>query len=468
MVAAAIRGLTVLLVLVLTWLPAGCQASGSRQPPAAVVAPSRPTGRLQEVAPPATVLELQERLAQHQPRVTILSPPTDSLLPPGPWELVIALEDWPQVQMGTGDWGPHLVVQLDREAPLRLVATEGSPLHIPMAALSPGSHRLTAYAARPWGEAVKDPGASAQIRLHRVAVEPLGLPESGSPQLIPVSTTRASEGQPALIDWLLLEAPLQHLREGDESWRLRITVNGDSFLVDQNLPLWLKGLRSGSNAVVLELLDRLGAPLNPPFNSIVQELVLDPGPPMGWQRSGLSEDELNEWLRLNQPTPPPAAPTAPPVPAPPLTNEPASPDRIDTPVPTDPAPLQEPSDPVDTPRAASVPQESAPRLERSPMEPPAAGPPSVSAPPQATAAPSGIEPNERREVDRSATVAEPGTEASTETQESPLPPSPSTSPPTAAGLPNPLRARDLVNPDGSLVDQQPRGLLDRLRARFAG
>ena len=36
-----------------------------------------------------------------------------------------------------------------------------------MPPLNPGSHRLTVYAARPWGEVVKSPGASRQIRLVR-------------------------------------------------------------------------------------------------------------------------------------------------------------------------------------------------------------------------------------------------------------------------------------------------------------
>jgi len=40
-----------------------------------------------------------------------------------------------------------------------------------------------------------------------------------------------------LIDWLLLDAPLQNLRGDDARWRLRISVNGDSFLVDRQTPL---------------------------------------------------------------------------------------------------------------------------------------------------------------------------------------------------------------------------------------
>jgi hypothetical protein len=99
--------------------------------------------------------------------------------------------------------------------------------------------------------------------------------------------------EPVLLDWLLLDAPLQHLRDNDGSWRLRVSVNGDSFITDQNVPIWLKGWSSGSNSLQLELLDGRGKPLNPPFNSLVSELVLKPSAPKPrWQLGRLSAEEL--------------------------------------------------------------------------------------------------------------------------------------------------------------------------------
>jgi len=166
------------------------------------------------------------------------------------------------------------MVQLDDGLPQPLLETTAS-----MPPLSPGSHRFTVYAVRPWGEVVKAPGAFRQIRLHRVAANPLALPAEGSPQLLAVSPWQANAGEPVLLDWLLIDAPLQNLRADDARWRLRVTVNGDSFLVNQQTPLWLKGWKSGSNAVLLELVDGRGEPLNPPFNSVVREVRLDPGSP---------------------------------------------------------------------------------------------------------------------------------------------------------------------------------------------
>jgi hypothetical protein len=275
---AALAALLAFVLLMGAWLgfPLSAQAwslpgrlAGS--PP---VAASYWVKGLQEVSPPAAVQQLAEALGPKQPRITILEPRDGALLPDAPWTLRLDVEDWPLVDAGSLGLGSHLMVQLDDGLPQPLLETTAS-----MPPLSPGSHRFTVYAVRPWGEVVKAPGAFRQIRLHRVAANPLALPALGSPQLLAVSPWQANAGEPVLLDWLLIDAPLQNLRADDARWRLRVTVNGDSFLVNQQTPLWLKGWKSGSNAVLLELVDGRGEPLNPPFNSVVREVRLDPGSP---------------------------------------------------------------------------------------------------------------------------------------------------------------------------------------------
>jgi hypothetical protein len=304
--------LSAVLLLVLTLAPPAALAfslPGRRSP--ADTAPPLALGRSsqQEVAPPLAVQQLQEALEGRRPRLEILSPADGALLPAGPWTLRLQVEDWPLVDAGPLGLGPHVVVQLDGDPPLPLTGTTTT-----MRPLEPGSHRLTVYAARPWGEAVKSPGAQRQIRLHRVAVNALSQPAPGSPQLIAVSPRGTAASTPLLLDWLLLEAPLQNLRGGDASWRLRVSINGDSFLVDQQTPLWLEGWRSGSNAIQLDLLDGLGEPLNPPFNSLVAEVTLQSGAEAPrWQGGRLEPAELASLLGE---APPPAVPDPEPEPEP--------------------------------------------------------------------------------------------------------------------------------------------------------
>jgi len=297
--AAPLRALIGWVLVALTLLSSGCDRLGrpasSGQLPSQPLAPTVPRGALKEVAPPPMVMQLRARLDRHDPQVTILAPADGALLPAGPWTLQLQVQDWPLADAGPLGLGPHLVVQLDDGPPQRITAAAAAR-NLAMAPLSPGSHRLTVYAARPWGEVVKAPGASRQIHLDRVAANPQQVPVPGSPQLLAALASPGSSQEPVLIDWLLLDAPLQHLRDDDGRWRLRVSVNGDSFLVDRQTPLWLKGFHGGSNAVQLELLDGRGEPLNPPFNSLVEEVVIQPGPGAAWQRAGLTTLEQAQLL----------------------------------------------------------------------------------------------------------------------------------------------------------------------------
>ena len=366
------QGLLTLLFVALLVLPVGYgPISWKRATPPAdgLLQTQAPSGRLQEVAPPGAVQQLQEALALRRPQVTIEAPRDGANLPAGPIKLSLKVRDWPLVDAGELGLGPHVVVQVDDLPAIRL-----SGLELELPPLSPGSHRITAYAARPWGEAVKSPGAWSQIRVHRVTANPLAIPQPGTPQLLPVSPADLAGSEPLLLDWLLLDAPLQGLRDNDGSWRLRVSVNGDSFLVDQNSPLWLKGWQPGSNSLLLELVDGLGEPLNPPFNSLVREVVLDPSKPgLAWQKGRLAEGELAQLLGTAPPEPPAQTPTQPePEPEPEPESEP-EPELVPEPVPElEPEPEPEP-EPVAEPEPVPAPQ-AAVEQSLQPAEPPSTSP----------------------------------------------------------------------------------------------
>ena len=455
-VASLLRlGLLHLALVAVLVLPAGCdRLSPPRAQPGAEV-PLRaegPAGRLQEVAPPAAVQQLQASLADHNPQVSILAPRDGAVLPGGPVTLQLQVRDWPLVDAGPLGLGPHVVVLVDDQPPLPVTG-----LKVELPALSPGSHRITAYAARPWGEAVKSPGAAAQIRVHRVAANPLAIPQPGTPQLLVVSPASPATREPVLLDWLLLDTPLQGLRDNDGSWRLRVTVNGDSFLVDQNAPLWLKGWERGSNSLLLELVDGRGDALNPPFNSLVTELVLDPSAPGPiWQQGRLTASDLAQLLG----TAPPEAPAAP------------------TP----------PTEPTAPPQVPPVAPAVAPPVEAEPRpEPPAAPEPTPEPTPEVLPPPAAAPIEQTREASEedvgsdSEPAGAPLTEPSSPLEPSPTPEDTSPAPPRAASVPaaptaNPDRivpsssvegsARNQVNPDGSLLKPRPSGPLAGLRQKL--
>ena len=458
-------GLVVSLALgLLLMLPSPCWAAA-----ATALAPSRPTGRLQESAPPPAVQQLQQELRDLQPQISILSPRGGTVLPAGPWELSLRIQDWPLVDAGALGLGPHVVVQIDAQQPLRIAGeTDGvnvirsdalgreSRVVLQLPALSPGSHRITAYAARPWGEAVKSPGALSQITVHRVAANPIALPAAGSPQLLPASPAELSRGEPVLLDWLLLNAPLQNLRPGDGSWRLRITINGDSFLVDQNVPLWLRGWRPGSNSLLLELLDGLGEPLNPPFNSLVQEVDLGAGNGAGprprWLQGRLESDELAALLGLAPAAAADAADAAKPQAA---QHDDAA------------AAVREPDAgaAVTTINANDNDRDSDKQVDNEERDEP---PPQSSEPmPSEASAPEPassehVEPDQAEPSEPSPEISTTASPPAPELAALPLPPPERISSTTPLGG----TARDQVNADGSLIKPRPSGPLSGLRQRI--
>ena len=461
---AGVLGLALVLQILLT--PAAAQALNFPFQGRGTTSPSRPTPRpvsqrLQEVPPPDWVQQLQGPLEERDPKVRILSPAADSVLPDGPWSLRLEVSDWPLVDAGSLGLGPHLVVQLDGQLPIPLVKTE-----LEMPSLTPGSHLLTVYAAKPWGEAHKGPYALQQIRLHHLAEHTATLPVPGTPQLVPVSPAGPAGDPPLLLDWLLLDAPLQGLRTDSLGWRLRVTLNGESVLLDRQAPLWLKGWRSGSNALLLELLDGRGELLNPPFNSVLEEVIV-PGSAGVKQPHPGRLTELETAVLLGDqpasallPLPPPDEPVVsqssdlepPPAQAPqqpvqePQVQEPRAlgeekqqPMRPLPPSPnseqTIPSPQVLPSSPLPSLLAEQIPEEalpSEPTVSPKPLpEPQASLPMSAPQEPSSSAPPSSSEP---------------------------VPPQ--SAPPVA------VPAREEVNPDGTLKRAPRSGPLERLRQRW--
>lgn len=369
--------INLLLVAALILLPSVAPAAALGWPGGGTAKASQPpAGRraaLQEQPPPLAVQQLAAALEQRQPRVEIIAPADGAVLPDGPWDLDLKVSDWPLVDAGPLGLGPHLLVLIDGQPPLATTAT-----HLTLPALTPGSHRLTVVAARPWGEAVKQPQALDQHRLHRVAADPQALPALGSPQLLAVAPQALSAHEPILVDWLMADAPLQHLRTDDTSWRLRLTLNGDSVLIDRQQALWLSGWHRGSNALLLELLNGRGEPLNPPFTSQVRELTLAAdAPEPRWRQGPLEPLELQQLLG-----------DAPPPGGPPIeqgsSSEPvtatASPEPVEGPA----APPAQPEEDLPLPQAAE-PGSSIPETDTEVAEPePAPAEPVQAADPAAT------------------------------------------------------------------------------------
>ena len=281
--------------------------------PRRVVTPEGPKGGLQEVTAPGGVQQLRSRLAAHHPRLTLKNPQDGAVLNGKELKLVVEVEDWPLVNDPDLGLGPHVALQIDNEPPLRFSSGEkssgaGLTVKATLPALSPGSHRLSAYAAYPWGEAVKAPGASLNWRLHQFQALKGTQPDPNAPWMVMVSPAELGNGEPLILDWLIWNAPLQNLREGDGRWRLRLTLNGDSFLVDRQDAIWVRQ-NEASEIVQMELLDGLGDPIDPTFNNQLRFVPPRTRQKPAWLQSRLRESDVARLVGdpAPQPEPEPAA-----------------------------------------------------------------------------------------------------------------------------------------------------------------
>ena len=264
-------------------------------------------GGLQEVASPGAVQKLRQALEHHRPSLNLISPNDGSVISDDTIQLTLQLTDWPLVDDPDIGIGPHVVVQIDQRAPIRLTqADQQGQLHLELSDLEPGSHRLSAWAAYPWGEPNPRPEASLQWRLHLWQQLRDRQPALDAPWLVTVHPPDDRALKVLPLNWLIWNAPLQNLRENDERWRLRISIDGDSFLVSHPEGLWVKAPSPSKELnVQMELLDGQGEPLDPVFNNQLIHLSASSERQPLWLKAQLSDADLSRYLGQAKPEPEP-------------------------------------------------------------------------------------------------------------------------------------------------------------------
>jgi hypothetical protein len=132
--------------------------------------------------------------------------------------------------------------------------------------------------------------------------------------LLTYSRPQAAYGaEPIMLDFYLTNAPLHMSAQAEANddlhdWRIRCTVNDQSFVFDQWQPIWLKGFKPGRNWVQLELIDESGNPIDNRFNNTVRIIDYQPGGSDTLSRLVRGELSLQEVAGIIDPTYVPPAP----------------------------------------------------------------------------------------------------------------------------------------------------------------
>jgi len=259
-----------LVAVLLAGILAGC--GGDRVEPEQPVAeePTAPP-KIVEVAPPTVLRELEEPLARYRPQVSVLSPQNGETIEATSVAVQFDVKDYPLFKNEEFGAGPHLHVILDNE-PYRAVYSAAEP--ITFEDLSPGTHTVRAFASRPWHESFKNEGAFARVTFNVFTDTQSNNPTPGEP-LLTYSRPKGTYGaEPIMLDFYLTDAPIAL---GGADWRVRATINGESFVMDSWMPVWLEGFEPGQNWIELEYIDAEGNPVVNAFNNTARLITLQPG-----------------------------------------------------------------------------------------------------------------------------------------------------------------------------------------------
>ncbi len=211
---------------------------------------------LQEVAPPAIISQLAPA-ASGTPQIYITSPRSEEILPSGNVSISLQVAGTNIFKNATFGIGPHLHLLLDG-TPSGSIYDLSQPIALPN--LTPGSHTLQVFAAKPWHESWKNPGALAQVTFH-VLAKSLESLSSSAPRLV-FSPPNNFGAEPFLLDFDLTNPPShpdpRQPQQVINDWQVRATINNQSFLVDRWEPIYLKGMNPGANLIKLEYLDKTG------------------------------------------------------------------------------------------------------------------------------------------------------------------------------------------------------------------
>ncbi|WP_309236501.1 hypothetical protein [Microcoleus sp. FACHB-672] len=244
----------------------------------AKTAPIQLAQNISEVSPPAVIQELRDSLKIYRPQVAILSPQPDEVLQDTTVNVRFQVQDLPIFKNPDLGLGPHLHVILDNQA---YIAVYDLNEPLTFQDLAPGTHTLRVFASRPWHESFKNEGAYTQTTFHLFTKTQDNNPDPALPLLTYSRPTGTYGAEPIMLDFYLTNAPLhlvaqQNSEDEIADWRIRVTIDGESFVIDRWEPIYLKGFKPGKNWVQLEFLDELGNPVKNAFNNTVRLITYEP------------------------------------------------------------------------------------------------------------------------------------------------------------------------------------------------
>ena len=137
--------------------------------------------------------------------------------------------------------------------------------------LDAGNYVVLAFLSRSYHESVKSEGAYHIENLTVGGVEPAEA-DLTVPHLFysrPKGTYKGADAQKVMLDFYLLNTTLS--TDGN---KVRATINGNEFIIEEWAPHYIEGLPMGEATIKLELIDAEGQLIDGPFNAVERTVNL--------------------------------------------------------------------------------------------------------------------------------------------------------------------------------------------------
>ncbi|MGL5943989.1 MAG: hypothetical protein ACRC2S_27195 [Waterburya sp.] len=270
-----------LLIICLSFLVSCGQVSGSNPKLLSnrlnTTIPSKlNNSNLAETPTPTIIKELNKQLEQYNPQVKIIAPQPKQIINQTNVSIQLQVDDLPLFQDDQLKLGNHLNLILDNEPARPIYNLDKS---IILENLTPGTHSLRVFAARPWNESFKNDEAYAQTTFSILTETNDNQPDPSLPLLTYNNPTGTLGAEPIMLDFYLTNAPLHAIAKNNprlKDWRIKATINGTSFLLENWQPVYLTGFNKGENWIQLELIDEEGSSIENTFNNTVRVINYDP------------------------------------------------------------------------------------------------------------------------------------------------------------------------------------------------
>lgn len=135
-----------------------------------------------------------------------------------------------------------------------------------------GHWTILAFLSRSYHESVKSENAFyvTNMTVGSPAGEPADL---AAPHLFysrPKGTYSGADTQKVMLDFYLLNTNIS-----PDGNKVRATINGSEFMIDEWAPYYIEGLPMGTSTIQLELIDADGNAVEGPFNNVTRTITLE-------------------------------------------------------------------------------------------------------------------------------------------------------------------------------------------------